>query len=137
MRALTYLATHLITTAMCRSESQETVASLLSRSDAVVVAQLRHHGGICATGGIYAGEHFDVLTVLTGAVPDSSVTVGFQFKPGEPAIFPQIGEKMVLFLRAPTVPVKAFWSLIDVHDGAQPYSEALETTVRQLIAQQR
>ena len=70
------------------------------------------------------------------AVPDSSVAVGFQFRPGEPAIFPQIGEKMVLFLRAPSVPVKAYWSLIDVHGGAQPYSEALENTVRKLVAQQ-
>jgi len=136
MRALTYLAILLIPTFMCASESQETVASLLSSSDAVVVGQLRHHGWVCATGGVYAREHFEVLSVLFGAVPDSSVAVGFQFRPGEPAIFPQIGEKMVLFLRAPSVPVKAYWSLIDVHGGAQPYSEALENTVRKLVAQQ-
>jgi hypothetical protein len=137
MRALTHLAIFLIASAIGRAESQETVASLLSRSDVVIIAELRHHGAQCATGGIYAAEHFEVLSVLTGSVAEKSVSVGFQFTAGEAAIFPQIGEKMVLFLKAPSVPVKAFWSLIDVHSGAQPYSDALETTLRQLVAQQR
>jgi hypothetical protein len=138
LKTLAYIAILLTPGVIYGSEPLETtVASLLSRSDAVIIAELRHHGGVCATGGIYAGEHFEVLTVLAGTVPDRNVTVGFQWKPGEPAIPPRIGEKMVLFVRAPSVPVKAFWSLIDVHDGAQPYSEALETTLRQLIAKQR
>src|SRR5207249_1487412 len=49
-------------------------------AEAVIIGQLRHHGGVCATGGIYAGEHFDVLSVLAGTVPDSSLTVGFQWR---------------------------------------------------------
>ena len=134
VRALTYIAILLIPGAICASEPQEAaVASLLSRSDAVIIGQLRHHGGVCATGGIYAGEHFDVLSVLAGTVPDSSVTVGFQWRRDEPAIPPKIGEKMVLFLKSPSVPVKAYWSLVDVHAGAQPYSQALETAVRNLL----
>ena len=138
MKLLTYLAMLLIPSAISASESFDaTVASLLSRSDAVIIAQLRHHGWVCATGGIYADEHFEVLSVLVGAVPDSSVSVGFQWKPGEPAIPPKTGEKMVLFLRAPSVLVKAYWSLIDVHAGAQPYTNALETTVRKLVAKQQ
>ena len=135
MRTLTYLVLFVIASAIWGSEPREAdVASLLTRSDAVIIGQLRKHGGVCATGGIYAGDHFDVLSVLVGTVTDSSVSVGFQWRRGEPAVPPKLGEKMVLFLKCPIVPVEGYWIPVDVHAGAQPYSEALETTIRKLSA---
>jgi hypothetical protein len=135
VRTLTYFVIFVIGSAIWGSEPRETdVASLLTRSDAVIIGQLRKHGGVCATGGIYAGEHFDVLSVLVGTVTDSSVSVGFQWRRGEPAVPAKLGEKMVLFLKCPIVPVEGYWIPVDVHAGAQPYSEALETTIRKLSA---
>jgi hypothetical protein len=79
VRTLTYFVIFVIGSAIWGSEPREAdVASLLTRSDAVIIGQLRKHGGVCATGGIYAGEHFDVLSVLVGTVTGSSVSVGFQ-----------------------------------------------------------
>jgi hypothetical protein len=136
LRALPYLAVFLITGATCQSEPPETtVAALLAQSDAVIVGELRHQGGVCATGGIFQEEHFEVLSVLAGTVSGSSVSVGFQWKPGDQATPPKVGEKMVLFLKAPSVPVRGYWYLQDVHAGAQPYSQALEAIVRNLVAQ--
>lgn len=134
MRALAFIVIFTIATAICASELPEPdVASLLGRSDAVIVGRLRIHGGICATGGIYAPEHFDVLAVLAGTVKENRLTVVFQFMRDEPVVPLKIGEKMLLFLQCPTVPVEGYWVPVDMHTGAQPYSEALETTVRKLI----
>jgi hypothetical protein len=80
MRTLTYFVIFVIASATCGSELREAdVASLLTRSDAVIIGQLRKHGGACATGGIYAAEHFDVLSILAGTVTDRRVAVGFQW----------------------------------------------------------
>jgi hypothetical protein len=138
MKALLFLTMVLICGTASGSETPDlSVASLVSRSDAVIVGQLRHHGLVCATGGIYAPQHFDVLAILTGTVPDKMVTVGFQWAPGERGKAPEIGEKMILFLKCPSVPVRAYWTLLDVHAGAQPYSQKLEATVRNLVAERR
>jgi len=72
--------------------------------------------------------------VPAGTVKENRLTVGFQWMRGEPIVPLRIGEKMLLFLQCPTIPLDGYSVAVDMHIGAQPHSKALETTVRKLIA---
>jgi hypothetical protein len=135
MKALVYLIA-LIPLGTCSAQAtDEMTLSLLRRSDAVVVGQLQHYGWICATGGNYVPEQFEVLAVLAGTVSDKSITVGFQRALEQPSMPHKKGEKMILFLQRPAVPVRGFWVPTEGDAGTRAYTEALEQTIKQFVSQ--
>ena len=135
MRVTLILALLALASPTCLSrEPSQLTASLISRSQAVIVAEFRDNPRVdLRSGNIYVIENFDVKATLAGEFSDSSISVHItRTLDDEPHPF-KAGERLILFVKKVPNALPP-WELTDDDFGIQPYTHGLESSIKQLVA---